>query len=455
MSRGYWVTGVFVAGGLAWAAVASPESDVMAMAAEAPAVASSPVASCSASSCHGGGAVGRTGSEQTTWATGDPHATAYRVLFNDDSTRITTNLRKTNPKRPSAHQDKSCVACHTAGTAACFDGSTVANDSDGVGCDACHGPSGPWLGKHYEPFWKGLSADEKGYYGFRETKDLVSRTQACVGCHVGEATREVNHDLIAAGHPRLAFESTRYHFSPRYAKHWVEPLPTRDFEVRAWAIGQVVAAAAAVDLLRARSHDRNASWPELAEQGCFQCHQGLKGTPRSGPASAGTADWQPWYLALLDVVAGETPRLFPGATTPDLAPVRALAGEMKKPKPDMALARSHADRSHSVLGAWTQDLKAAERKNPGSRITSDDVKRLTAAVAAHAAERAEWDAVAPHVLAATALYHADPSAVPDAKRVLGDMKPYIRYAEGFNSPANYDAAKVRELFRQLAGGSGR
>jgi hypothetical protein len=243
---------VIVAGGLAWAVVASPDSEVLAMPAEIPAVTSSPVASCSASSCHGGGAGGRKGSEQTTWATGDPHSTAYRILFNDDSTRITANLRKTNPKRPAAHQDKSCVACHTAGTAACFDGSTVTNASDGVGCDACHGPSGQWLGKHYETFWKGLSPEDKGQLGFRETKDLVTRTQACVGCHVGDATREVNHDLIAAGHPRLAFEAARYHASPRYTKHWVETLPARDFEVRTWAIGQVVAAAAVVDLLKLR-----------------------------------------------------------------------------------------------------------------------------------------------------------------------------------------------------------
>lgn len=455
MSSGYWVTGVFVAGGLAWAAVSSPESPSMAMAAEAPAVASSPVASCSASSCHGGGVVGTVGSEQTTWATGDPHATAYRVLFNDDSTRITANLRKTNPKRPAAHQDKSCVACHTAGTAACFDGSAVTNASDGVGCDACHGPSGLWRTRHYEPFWKGLSADEKGKLGFRETKDLVTRTQACVGCHVGDATREVTHDLIAAGHPRLAFESTRYHVSPRYKKHWVESLPARDFEVRAWAVGQVVAAAAVVDLLRARSHDATASWPELAEQGCFQCHQGLKGSPRTGTASAGTADWQPWYLSLLDVAAAETPRLFPGAATPDLTPVTALAAEMRKPKPDLATARSHADRAHHVLGLWIHDLKTAERTHPGPRITADDVKRLTAAVANHALTRSEWDAVAPHYLSAAALAHADPAAVPDANRVVNEMKPYVRYAKGFNSPADYDAAKVRALFRKLAGGNGR
>src|SRR4051794_34020983 len=49
-------------------------------------------ASCAAAACHGGGRIGRRGSEHSTWAatllpeaTSDPHARAYRVLFNEES----------------------------------------------------------------------------------------------------------------------------------------------------------------------------------------------------------------------------------------------------------------------------------------------------------------------------------------------------------------------------------
>ena len=48
--------------------------------------------SCSASACHGGGQVGKPGSEHTTWApevfpagAHDPHSKAYRSLFNEDN----------------------------------------------------------------------------------------------------------------------------------------------------------------------------------------------------------------------------------------------------------------------------------------------------------------------------------------------------------------------------------
>lgn len=417
--------------------------------------AASPVASCSSVGCHGGGAVGRTGSEQSTWAAGDPHATAYRILFNDDSTRITTNLRKADPNRPAAPKDVSCVACHTAGTNACYDGTTIANASDGVGCDACHGSSSQWLSKHYEPFWKSLSADEKAsQFGFRSTKDLVARITACVGCHVGDATREVNHDLIAAGHPRLAFEYTRYHFSPRYTKHWTEPLPNRDFEVRAWAIGQVVAAKATVDLLSSRVERTKDVRLELAEQGCFQCHKGLNGTPKS-EIVRGTADWQPWYLSLLDVVAVETPTLFPNVEKPDLASVHSLVVEMQKPRPGVIEVKALSNEVGKMLSRWLNEIRESEKRHSGPRISSDDVRRLTAAVAKNAASRNEWDAVAPHFLAATALYHADPSAVASARGPLDELKPFVNYRAGSNSPGNFDAVRVRDLFRQLAVGVGR
>src|SRR4051812_16654143 len=80
----------------------------------APAFAHAAGLACAAASCHGGGQAGRVGSEHTTWApdvlgTGphDPHARAYRMLFNDDSKRIAANL-----KRGPAHKDALCLKCH-------------------------------------------------------------------------------------------------------------------------------------------------------------------------------------------------------------------------------------------------------------------------------------------------------------------------------------------------------
>lgn len=413
----------------------------------------SPVAACSSAGCHGGGAVGQVGSEQSTWASNDPHAKAFRILFNDDSIRITKNLRRTEPSRPAAHQDASCLACHSTGGNACYEGTMMMNAADSVGCDACHGASSQWLSLHYEPSWKALSNDQKAKFGFQPTKDLVSRITACVGCHVGDAKREVSHDLIAAGHPRLAFEYTRYHYSKNYSKHWTEPLPTRDFEVRTWAIGQIVAMKAAVQMLHERTEPTKfgkTPWPELSEQGCFACHKGLtQPLKETSNRSIGTPDWQPWYLATLEILAGESPAIFSGSSAVNLKPLNELAGEMQKPKPDPAEVHKLAGVAESTLSQWIAEIRTSESKSAGSRITSDVVHRLAGAIAKHGERETEWDRVAPHFLAVAAIYHADAEAFPGWKEPLEKLKTIVNYPAGFNSPKSFDAKRSQELFREL------
>ena len=103
-------------------------------------------------------------------------------------------------------------------------------------------------------------------WGLRDTKDLTSRAAICAGCHVGEhsadglTVRDVNHDLIAAGHPRLNFEFSA--FLDNMPAHWDEKDenagaagPSRraaDFPARAWAIGRLTTIKAALALLESR-----------------------------------------------------------------------------------------------------------------------------------------------------------------------------------------------------------
>jgi hypothetical protein len=50
-----------------------------------------------------------------------------------------------------------------------------------------------------------------------------------------------------------------------------------DFEARAWLLGQVVSAKAALDLLKYRADPEHGKpWPEFAEYGCFACHHNLQ-----------------------------------------------------------------------------------------------------------------------------------------------------------------------------------
>src|SRR5262249_2101306 len=121
-----------------------------------------PSTSCAAAACHGGGQVGKLGSEHSTWAPeafpeggGDPHAKACRVLFNADSVRMAKLLRLGEP-----HKEALCLKCHAVDSAK--DPETREQIlSEGVGCGACHGPAEKWIATHTLPEWKTLSNREK------------------------------------------------------------------------------------------------------------------------------------------------------------------------------------------------------------------------------------------------------------------------------------------------------
>jgi hypothetical protein len=97
------------------------------------------------------------------------------------------------------------------------------------------------------------------------------RAQGCVGCHVGEPGREVNHDLIAAGHPQLIFELDAY--TANMPPHWTESSDSAASGAQAWAAGQIVSLRQSLELLAQRA--RRADWPELAEYECRACHHAL------------------------------------------------------------------------------------------------------------------------------------------------------------------------------------
>src|SRR5690606_13254844 len=76
--------------------------------------------------------------------------------------------------------------------------------TEGVSCEACHGPASGWLQEHLREDWSSGNS-------MRDNHDYVARLEGCVRCHVGSrradgVIRDVNHDLIAAGHPALRFE---------------------------------------------------------------------------------------------------------------------------------------------------------------------------------------------------------------------------------------------------------
>ena len=237
---------------------------------------------CASSNCHGAAAPLAPadsrilGNEYATWTTADKHARAYRVLTEPRGKRMAEILRIAD----AAH-DKRCAPCHVAG-------SPEKSLSDGVACEGCHGGAEKWLGTHTRQ----NSHEASVKAGMIDTRNLEVRAKTCLACHLGTANQSVDHELVAAGHPDLAFELDTFTAAqPSHRRPAAAPM-----RIRAWAVGQTVALAESMRLVAAHAA-RN--WPEFADLECYQCHHDLRaeswriargyGTRRPGSPQLDTA----------------------------------------------------------------------------------------------------------------------------------------------------------------------
>jgi len=222
--------------------------------------------SCSAVACHGairplaGARILQT--EYSTWVAMDRHARATEVLGNLVSQRMGRILGIGTPL-----QSQKCLACHSLDVPAAARGRNFA--TEGVSCEACHGPATGWLGYHVT---KDAKHDESVRRGMYDTKDVVKRTEKCLTCHLGTADKFVDHEMIAAGHPDLVFELEA--FSAAMPRHWKDAADAdAAAPVRTFAVGQLVHLRANLDRIARRV--KGPVWPEYAELDCFACHHSL------------------------------------------------------------------------------------------------------------------------------------------------------------------------------------
>ncbi len=368
---------------------------------------------CASAACHNAnGPQGSKRSEYTTWATADKHALAYQVLETKRSQIIERNWKAPgkNWEDAQAVMDADCLKCHALNTDDPLKQLKhgLAPD-DGVTCENCHGPAGKWLGEHVRADWRAKSPQEKAADGLVDLSvgNLAGRVRVCVDCHVGNAARgmEVNHDLIAAGHPRLNFEFSA--FLANYPKHWderAEKEKVPDLEAKSWALGQVISAQAAVELTAFRAAEKNQRpWPEFAEYDCFACHHDLvdpswrqaRGYLNRKP---GSYPWGSWYLA-------EAPTLLqlPGESRPTdiVKDLTTLREAMSRSFPDR---KAVGDAAQKVSG----DLTALADRARSAHFNNVDALRGLAQQIETQAESSEttWDAAAQRYLALAAIYQA-------------------------------------------------
>lgn len=214
---------------------------------------------CSSSICHGAtNPVANVsekrilGNEYSTWFSTDKHKRAYEALGQDRGKRMAGLLGITD-----ATKDKRCTVCHVVG-------SPDKSLSDGVACEACHGAAEAWLGPHTQA----NSHEASVRAGMTDTKKLDVRAKTCLKCHLGTSGQEVDHELIAAGHPDLAFELETF-TAGQPAHH---RMPAANMRQRAWAVGETVGLAEAMRMVSA--HEK--SGPEYSDMECYQCHHDLK-----------------------------------------------------------------------------------------------------------------------------------------------------------------------------------
>lgn len=376
--------------------------------------------SCTASACHGGPAGVKKkdwNSSYTVWATKDPHADAFEVLYGTRSVNIVARLTaadviepKKEPKRYRAFLEQRCLACHATVTEGRH--STDGFAEDGVSCASCHGVAGAWLGSEHAG-------------KLIKTKDLTTRAKVCVDCHVGaparngEPGREVNHDLIAAGHPRLNFEFAAY--LSNLPAHWdVEKDRNRirqqegaqkakgNFAAQTWVTGQLVAANAALELLESRATadgqaDQDRIWPEFSEISCYACHHDLRApsyrqqlfqreSPTKRRSPLGSLVWGTWYSPmsrrfLMPQDAGAA-----NAAAPWIALEQTL--NSLRPDPTKVL-----EQSSSVRKLLSDNLTPAVN-------SQQTIERLSKSILGRPEPRSDWDEVTQWYLAAVAWHQA-------------------------------------------------
>lgn len=277
--------------------------------------------SCAASTCHGNQiGLGESWNHSLTqFLANDPHASAGLVLVNSASQSIVRAIDR-NAEYPSPQYDavlrNRCVSCHTTAAPSDCEGTEPLEPAflaAGVSCESCHGPAADWMDHHTSKSFGDLRTETS----IRDTKSIVGRTNTCVRCHVGSRTedklvRDMNHDLIAAGHPALRFDLLIY--DEILPAHWDrQSVANQDFtqsHVRTRTISRWINLAAASELAaeRADVHTTDSSvpnsillsvpWPEFSDYDCFGCHQSLRTlSPRTSllKISDGLPIWNSWH----------------------------------------------------------------------------------------------------------------------------------------------------------------
>jgi hypothetical protein len=401
--------------------------------------------SCAATACHGGIEPDprfplSQRNEYSSWLDHDPHARAHRTLSNEKSRIILQRLARAN--ETAEDRDRrlaNCFACHNPQPAQDRQAATYYS-REGVSCEICHGASEQWIGAHVVADWGVQKKTDRQAWrartrelGYVDTEDLTIRGKTCAQCHVGSPDREVNHDLIAAGHPVLKFELAAYH--ELLPKHWRanrERERVAQFETALWSAGQIAAADAALSLLEWRAKPSttkhpDAAWPELAEYDCFACHHDLEDPSWRRQRTVagqqlGTSEWGSWYFGPLRQMNDATGEVAQKLTTLTEQMREGFGNDRQKVQQAVAAARTQLDRwsSHESV-----DVAATMRRALDKLVLDHEQPQTSIR-----AQPAGWDEAVQLFLAIVAMDRANGAIESNAIDATREL---------FSFPATYDS----------------
>ncbi len=397
--------------------------------------------SCSATACHGGIRPMANSrilqNEYSTWVLQDKHAQAYRAL----ETPVAQRMAKIMGLE-SATGAARCLACHALSVPPEKRGREF-DISEGVTCENCHGPASGWLGQHTLKNWK---HEQSVALGLHDLPNLEKRTQQCLTCHMGTGEKNVDHELIAAGHPDLVFELDSYQVV--MPMHWKKPEDPA-MGIRTWGVGQAVKLREALNRLSRRAE--GPVWPEFAEMECFACHHDLTKADKSWRQERGYQNrrpgnppWNAAHYAVLRVVLRSVDPGLASQLDKDFNDVYALASRINTDRKELAQratrAAATADQVAQRLNAMTVDREKAAQMMSAIVANSDEL-------AAQGTRTAEQAAMAIEALMAA-----------QGRSNQGDVKSAVdALFRQLDNPSSYNgynfAAQMKRVSGLVGGGT--
>jgi len=310
------------------------------------------VATCAASQCHGSAVPGDGSNvlqnEYVTWTQDDPHARAYDSLGNEKSRAIAARLGL-----ESASSAKICLDCHTDNVPQARRGERF-HLSDGVGCESCHGGAELWLSSHYNT--PAVTHEANLQAGLYPTENIAARAELCLSCHLGNNNKFASHRIMAAGHPRLAFELDTFTELWRTAGRQPHYRVDADYRERkgdvshtyTWAAGLLTEGRQRLQLIEGPAFDGDGMFPELGLYDCHACHRTMKrvqwqALPRHGGAGPGVPFVQDGTFVMAMALARAISSADGDAVEKGLAALHRAGGD------NVEAIRSAANELHTVL----------------------------------------------------------------------------------------------------------